>query len=95
MKDEGDDDKCMGMDEKNFQSETFQRPFQYLLRYQNGQDLDNFKYERPEGMISKEFLSSIYRRAMSPQILHPDSVSLCITINRLLSAQHIFLVACD
>ncbi|XP_031747021.1 E3 ubiquitin-protein ligase RNF213 [Xenopus tropicalis] len=33
-----------GMDKKEFESECFQRPFQYLIRYQGKQSLDTFKY---------------------------------------------------
>uniref|UniRef100_A0A669PUC8 RING-type E3 ubiquitin transferase n=2 Tax=Phasianus colchicus TaxID=9054 RepID=A0A669PUC8_PHACC len=33
-----------GMDEEEFHSEAFQRPFQYLRRFNNGYDLDTFWY---------------------------------------------------
>ncbi|XP_021270744.1 E3 ubiquitin-protein ligase RNF213 isoform X1 [Numida meleagris] len=34
-----------GMDEEEFHSEAFQRPFQYLRRFDNGYNLDTFCYE--------------------------------------------------
>ena len=37
------------MDEVEFNSPTFQRPYQYLLRYSRKQNLDNFSYQQPEG----------------------------------------------
>lgn len=37
------------LDEKEFQSASFQRPYQYLMRFHNHHDLDAFKYEREEG----------------------------------------------
>ncbi|XP_078257499.1 E3 ubiquitin-protein ligase rnf213-alpha-like isoform X2 [Rhinoraja longicauda] len=33
------------MDEKEFQSESFQRPYQYLRKFKNNQTLDNFIYQ--------------------------------------------------
>ena len=41
----------LGMDRQEFQSEIFQRPYQYLLRYENEQDLDQFSYSEPEGQL--------------------------------------------
>ncbi|XP_053516781.1 E3 ubiquitin-protein ligase RNF213 [Artibeus jamaicensis] len=40
-----------GMDQEEFRSETFQRPFQYLKRFHQKQDLDAFRYQggRVEG----------------------------------------------
>ncbi|PKU34399.1 hypothetical protein llap_15296 [Limosa lapponica baueri] len=38
-----------GMDEKEFYDETFQRPFQYLKRYDQGHNLDTFYYK--EGSV--------------------------------------------
>ncbi|KAM6957229.1 E3 ubiquitin-protein ligase rnf213-alpha-like [Aplochiton taeniatus] len=37
------------MDEKEFRSEAFQRPYQYLTRYHNGFDLETFMYRGVEG----------------------------------------------
>uniref|UniRef100_A0A8C7Y3G1 RING-type E3 ubiquitin transferase n=1 Tax=Oryzias sinensis TaxID=183150 RepID=A0A8C7Y3G1_9TELE len=37
------------MDEKEFRSEAFQRPYQYLTRFHNHVDLDVFTYQGPEG----------------------------------------------
>lgn len=37
------------MDNKEFRSEAFQRPFQYLKRYYNHSNLDAFKYQGVEG----------------------------------------------
>nr|XP_039247899.1 E3 ubiquitin-protein ligase rnf213-alpha-like [Styela clava] len=42
-------DEQIGMDVEEFSSETFQRPYQYLLRHDNKQDLDLFAYSTPEG----------------------------------------------
>ncbi|XP_036924176.1 E3 ubiquitin-protein ligase RNF213 isoform X2 [Sturnira hondurensis] len=41
----------LGMDQEEFRSETFQRPFQYLRRFHQKQDLDAFQYQggRVEG----------------------------------------------
>lgn len=39
----------LGMDRKEFESETFQRPFQYLSRYQQGLDLNDFSFTAVEG----------------------------------------------
>uniref|UniRef100_A0A672GQ00 RING-type E3 ubiquitin transferase n=1 Tax=Salarias fasciatus TaxID=181472 RepID=A0A672GQ00_SALFA len=37
------------MDEEEFRSEAFQRPYQYLTRFHNGMDLDAFSYQCVEG----------------------------------------------
>ncbi|XP_062264891.1 E3 ubiquitin-protein ligase rnf213-alpha [Platichthys flesus] len=37
------------MDDKEFRSEAFQRPYQYLTRFHNHTDLDGFKYQGVEG----------------------------------------------
>ncbi|RVE69570.1 hypothetical protein OJAV_G00079000 [Oryzias javanicus] len=37
------------MDEKEFRSEAFQRPYQYLTRFHNHTSLDVFTYQGPEG----------------------------------------------
>ncbi|XP_078081837.1 E3 ubiquitin-protein ligase rnf213-beta [Mustelus asterias] len=37
------------VDDEEFQSETFQRPYQYLRRFKNQEDLDTFSYQ--EGII--------------------------------------------
>nr|XP_039257181.1 E3 ubiquitin-protein ligase rnf213-alpha-like [Styela clava] len=42
-------DEQIGVDVEEFSSETFQRPYQYLLRHDNKQDLDLFAYSTPEG----------------------------------------------
>uniref|UniRef100_A0A8C9SEG1 RING-type E3 ubiquitin transferase n=1 Tax=Scleropages formosus TaxID=113540 RepID=A0A8C9SEG1_SCLFO len=49
------DDTAMGesdnplMDDQEFRSEAFQRPYQYLKRFYNGECLDNFFYNGVEG----------------------------------------------
>nr|XP_039250627.1 E3 ubiquitin-protein ligase rnf213-alpha-like [Styela clava] len=40
-------DKCIGMDEIEFLSEKFQRPYQYLLKLETNEDLDSFAYSKP------------------------------------------------
>ncbi|XP_059403390.1 E3 ubiquitin-protein ligase rnf213-alpha-like [Carassius carassius] len=37
------------MDDQEFQSEAYQRPYQYLQRFYNGINLDAFRYQRVEG----------------------------------------------
>ncbi|XP_043084874.1 E3 ubiquitin-protein ligase rnf213-alpha-like isoform X2 [Puntigrus tetrazona] len=37
------------MDDQEFQSEAYQRPYQYLQRFHNGSNLDTFKYQGVEG----------------------------------------------
>ncbi|CAL8274226.1 unnamed protein product [Lota lota] len=37
------------MDDEEFRSEAFQRPYQYLTQFYNGGDLDTFKYNAVEG----------------------------------------------
>ncbi|XP_026120794.1 E3 ubiquitin-protein ligase rnf213-alpha-like [Carassius auratus] len=43
---EGDDPL---MDDQEFQSEAYQRPYQYLQRFYNGVNLDTFRYQGVEG----------------------------------------------
>ncbi|XP_029913013.1 E3 ubiquitin-protein ligase rnf213-alpha-like [Myripristis murdjan] len=43
----GPDDPLM--DDQEFRSEAFQRPYQYLTRFHNHQDLDTFQYNGVEG----------------------------------------------
>ena len=50
-------EECLGMDKLEFQSEVFQRPYQYLLRYENRTDLDLFSYSTPEGLSLKSIIS--------------------------------------
>lgn len=43
------DEKVVGFDENNFQSEEFQRPYHYLLYYEKKQgDIPIFKKEKTE-----------------------------------------------
>ncbi|XP_077976279.1 E3 ubiquitin-protein ligase rnf213-alpha-like isoform X2 [Styela clava] len=42
-------EEYLGMDEKEFHSDTFQRPYQYLMHYDDGKDLDAFVYQRSTG----------------------------------------------
>ncbi|XP_042587954.1 E3 ubiquitin-protein ligase rnf213-alpha-like isoform X2 [Cyprinus carpio] len=37
------------MDDQEFRSEAYQRPYQYLQRFHNGDNLDSFKYRGTEG----------------------------------------------
>ncbi|XP_036409284.1 E3 ubiquitin-protein ligase rnf213-alpha isoform X2 [Megalops cyprinoides] len=37
------------MDDQEFRSEAYQRPYQYLKRFHNGDNLDNFMYQGVEG----------------------------------------------
>nr|XP_046247516.1 E3 ubiquitin-protein ligase rnf213-alpha-like isoform X2 [Scatophagus argus] len=41
------------MDDKCFRSEAYQRPYQYLTRFYNGDNLDNFTYQGIEGTHAK------------------------------------------
>ncbi|XP_069619694.1 E3 ubiquitin-protein ligase RNF213 isoform X2 [Ranitomeya imitator] len=43
--DVADDCGDPGMDVKEFRSECFQRPYQYLIRFREGQNLDTFSYD--------------------------------------------------
>ncbi|XP_026862579.2 E3 ubiquitin-protein ligase rnf213-alpha [Electrophorus electricus] len=42
-----DDDPLM--DDQEFKSEAYQRPYQYLKRFYNGRSLDDFRYKETEG----------------------------------------------
>nr|XP_018671622.1 LOW QUALITY PROTEIN: E3 ubiquitin-protein ligase rnf213-alpha-like [Ciona intestinalis] len=44
-----EDGKHLLMDEEEFNSETYQRPYQYLDMYTKRQVLDEFKYQEPKG----------------------------------------------
>ncbi|XP_077969852.1 E3 ubiquitin-protein ligase rnf213-alpha-like isoform X1 [Styela clava] len=72
-------DSTVLMDQKEFESESFQRPYQYLMRYDSHKDLDKYRYQNPSGS-KKECIAVLLRHC---GMENPTWAQLCYFSNFL------------